>query len=604
MKKIIMFVLVFLLLLGFFSQSVASTQQNSYNESLNYLSDQPEEDDTEQSSFTEQMIKELLRLRFQLGSIQGVGKYFYNQFRPPVAFQPFPNSVIVDYNEQKYFEIAAKNPDTGEYQKLITLANTYAWGWMNKKVAFSFEVVKEDNSSLDLWNIQFEPKTLEMFPNRDNLNWPGADLPLKTNVSIMLKSNDVDPSVFTQDIVLKVNIIREEALDKFGILRGVPDYVMDNREEYLKKQEELGAPPFFTSAFLYYYYKIPIPFVGGAGTLWWINREYPLYEKSVDSTVEILIKVNKYHLAVLEPPGEVNIEPYEVKSIPINIKNLGSHIDTYNFEVKSSNKDIMVTPPPSITLEPGEEAQAFVGVAAPKKFYSLDEITSISVEAYSVQDEDNVFSNTIVLKTSGVYATGGPTINLSLIIVTIFIIFLVGFYIFKRYRGKGKNIKDLKEWFSNFSKFFDRFKKEKTEKEEIESEEVVEEECLEEPQEEYIEEEIAEEYKKESVDEDLIDKEKPVEKETQIIEQVEEEPVEFQEDETQGIDTVDDQDIAQQQEVEKESETLEQLPPVEESDEELAKKQRKQEKLRKKQEALQRALNEQEKQKRKMKFKK
>ena len=121
---------------------------------------------------------------------------------------------------------------------MVKIAGPWSWGWMNTLVRYSFEVVSIENSSKDLWNIEFEPKAIEMRPNRKNMNWIGAEAPFKTNVSIMLKSNDVDPSIFTQDIVLKINVVREEIIDKLGILKGVPEFIKTDHDEYIKKEKE------------------------------------------------------------------------------------------------------------------------------------------------------------------------------------------------------------------------------------------------------------------------------------------------------------------------------------------------------------------------------
>lgn len=460
MKRLIGLLLFFILLLPSLSLNVMSQEKNIGKESV---------EESEKIS----LIDKLLKIRFNIGSFPGLGRYFIQQLRPPVPIQAYPESLALRYNKKIYFDIGGKDPNTGKWEKMVKVAGPWSWGWMNRVIKYSFEVVPFEDSSMDVWNIDFEPKVLELYPNRENLDWPGAETPFRTNVSIMLKPN-VDPSIVTQDLVLKINIVREEALDKIAILKPVPDFVIKNKEEYIQKEEELGLSPWF--------YKNPgqilLYNIWTRFFLFFINCPLPIYNKWVDSTVEVLVKVNKYHLAEIEAPAtSIKIEPYQVKSIPVKITNIGSHIDTYNFRVKCNEKNMVVTAPPALTLKPGEEGQALVGVAAPRSFYSPGDITSVSVEAYSVDDPETVFSNTILLKTSGVYTTGNATYTFILIIIIIILIILFYFFLLKKYKekyGKNKSIlvsfKDttiiLKKSLVKFLKLFKKLKKDKSVKEE------------------------------------------------------------------------------------------------------------------------------------------
>jgi len=475
MKKIIVLLLVIFLI-------IPSLSLNSIAEKNN-VTDESSDADSDQTT----LLQEYLRLRFRLGYLPNMymGKYFYNQIMPPTPIQSSVNSVTLKYNKKTYFDIGAIDPDTGNWTKMISLASGYSWGWMNKKISYSFELAPFENSSMDAWNIQFDPPIIELYSNRNNLNWPGADSILKTNVSIMLKSDNVDPSLFTQDIVLKVNIIREELLDKMSTLKGPPDYIFNDYENYLQKERE-ALPP---GARIFYENPINIISASTIGriTLFIKNLQQPTHPIRVDSTVEVLIKVDKYHLAEIMAPETVEIEPYEVMSIPVNILNRGSHIDTFNFNVNCDNEDLVVVPPPSITLEPGEVGEALVGVAAPRTIYSLGDLSSISVDAYSVDDPGNVFSNVVTLQTKGVNTTGGSTINIFLVVITLFVALLIVRYLLVRFKNKDKNRekeietktkKEEKGFFSGIFKKEDKLetkpKKVKVEEKSVKEEKVVE----------------------------------------------------------------------------------------------------------------------------------
>lgn len=432
MRKIFIVSLVFILLISSFSSTVLST-----NEKINN-NDEPNTKPSDNS-----IIKTLLRLRFTLGNmIPGISRYYVMQLRPPVAIQAYPETINLTYNKKIHVEIGGKNPETGEWEKMVKLS-TWSWGWLNRVVRYSFEVASDENASNDILkilNIKFDPEILEMKPNRENLNWPGAETPFKTNMSISLNPN-IDPSIIPKDIVLKINIIREEVIDKIGILKGVPNCIKNNLDEYIKKEKELGMKNiYFESRFNRILHNLI-----GKYFIFLLNARLPTHDRWTDSTVKILIKIDKFHVGEIKPIPLIKIKPYEVKSIPISVINHGSHTYTYNFRVKCDNKDFIVTPPSSITLNPEEEKQVYVGVAAPKRFYSPGTITPITVEAYPVDDPSIVFSNTIPLQTSGVHIAGDPLINYGILLLLLLIVILFYVYLIKKYKIKINIFKTIKK---------------------------------------------------------------------------------------------------------------------------------------------------------------
>jgi hypothetical protein len=400
--------------------------------SLNVASTESTEEN-EESSGGSRIVNALLWLRFRLGFLKTLkmGRYYVRQLRPPVPLQAYPDTLSLKYLNRTTIEIGGKRPETQEWEKLVKVGGNYDWAWMNRQIVYEFEFVPPENTPEDIWIVRFDPPKLILKPNRDNLDWFGADLPFKTNVSIELNPA-ADPTYTTQDVVLKVNIIREEVLDKIGILRRLPSYFITHREEYIEKQKELGIEYlWFDEPIERLKYNTFLRF-----TLYNLNKDLPNYDRWIDSTVEILIRVEKYHQAEILAPLPLEIQPYQVKSIPITIVNLGSHIDTFNFKVKCDDESIVVTPPPVLTLKPGEEAQAMVGVAAPRRFLSIGSTASIFVEAYSVDDPDTIFNNTITLSTTGIHTTGGPTYNFVILIITLFIIAIILLYFLKKRRQK------------------------------------------------------------------------------------------------------------------------------------------------------------------------
>jgi len=415
-RKFLIFMLVLLLVLPSLSLNVTSIEDEAENEETN---DRPFFADL------------LLRLRFRIGFLENLnlGRYFVRQLRPPVPIQAYPTAVNLNYNNKTTIQIGGKSPITGEWEKLVKIAGTYDWGWMTPTVIYTFEFVPPENAENDVFNVIFDPEKLVMRSNKNDLNWPGAEQDLKTNMTILLKPS-VDPTIPTQDIVIKVNIVREEVLDKFRILSGPPRFALT--QEYIEKTKEIGhETPYWDNGIDYM-----IHFLFGRFTVLLMNLPLSSYEKWIDSTVEVLVKVNTYHKIDIPPLLPQTIEPYEVKSIPLTIKNIGSHLETLNFRVSYDNEELVVTPPPAMTLQPGEVGQAMVGVAAPKQFLSVGATTEIFVEAYSIDDPDSVFANTITLTTTGIQIAGSPTYVASSIVVALIIVLLIVIIFFRKRRNK------------------------------------------------------------------------------------------------------------------------------------------------------------------------
>ena len=160
---------------------------------------------------------------------------------------------------------------------------------MNTKIVFSFDVDTDNNPLMDNLIIDFYPRVLEITPNRHDLDWDGAETPFKTRASIMLKK-DVDPRLVTQDFVLKINVTRTESIDKLGILQGLPEYITKDKEEYIKKEKELypDLEPFFYRSPI----MIPLYYLQTRFIVFFMNLPYPNVDDWVDSTVEVLVKVN------------------------------------------------------------------------------------------------------------------------------------------------------------------------------------------------------------------------------------------------------------------------------------------------------------------------
>ncbi|ENO12011.1 hypothetical protein MBGDC06_00744 [Thermoplasmatales archaeon SCGC AB-539-C06] len=147
--------------------------------------------------------------------------------------------------------------------------------------------------------------------------------------------------------------------------------------------------------------------------------------------VDILVKVNRFHLIEIVPPKPMEIGPDQLISIPVEVKNTGSHADSFNFRINTTaGNDLKISPPPALTLQPGETRQALLGVASPLTFQDPGTTHSINIEAYSIHQPDKVFTNTVIITTKGFYVSEINWIYLA--IFGIFIALGAAFFLFKR----------------------------------------------------------------------------------------------------------------------------------------------------------------------------
>jgi hypothetical protein len=158
--------------------------------------------------------------------------------------------------------------------------------------------------------------------------------------------------------------------------------------------------------------------------------------------VDIVVKLKRFHLAEINPPKNFEIGPDELKSIPIEIKNLGSHADTFNFRINTTDVEdgLIVSPPPPITLNPNEVGYTSISVATTRRFQDPGTLHPISIEAYSIYEPEKVFGNTVPILIKGVYVS-----EVNWIYSAFFGIIIILVLAFISYRRKKKSEKICKK---------------------------------------------------------------------------------------------------------------------------------------------------------------
>jgi hypothetical protein len=121
--------------------------------------------------------------------------------------------------------------------------------------------------------------------------------------------------------------------------------------------------------------------------------------------VDVLIKVKPFHDIKIQALPPDKLSPNQITTIPVLVENQGNYNDTFNFRIKTeTGYPLHLTNNSTITLQPGEQGQALVGVAAPPNALDTGTLHSIILEAYSAQEPNTtIASQRIFLETQGFY---------------------------------------------------------------------------------------------------------------------------------------------------------------------------------------------------------
>jgi hypothetical protein len=153
--------------------------------------------------------------------------------------------------------------------------------------------------------------------------------------------------------------------------------------------------------------------------------------------VDILVRIKPYHKVTFEVPKVVTLNPSEIKTIPINITNLGNYKDTIKFDLTYSGDKLILTDPCDITLKSGEKKNILLGIMVKPDFIDIGTLHKINVQASSIEDPYVIIAEqNITIKTEGFYIS-----KLNLLIITEISLSLILILFYTRFR-KRKRIKN------------------------------------------------------------------------------------------------------------------------------------------------------------------
>ena len=350
---------------------------------------------------------------YQLVGIVPWAKGLFNI--PPIEFVTDPKVIELEYLEETTITVGVINKTSG--------------GWDNRQnfnphilfplEDYTFEFILPDYLPEGSIIPYFEPDRYIM----------GTDGDQKTELT--LKAN------LPEDVALPKNIIVFVNVTKW--VTGANLYLPPNPIKH----------PDYTTWFQFFS-KLPF-WVPNAIGLIGNNPFGKVYsgKRTIENSVHvpIIIKVNRFHEAEIQGPvTSVKMNPDDIKSIPIKIKNLGSHVDTFDFKINlDSESELVVSPPSSITLKPFEESYTTLSVATPQLFNDPGTLHSIEVQAYSIYDNSTVFSSSVGVLTQGVHVSELGAVYGVILLFFLFIL-IAFFYIRRKKRLEKLGIKPDKPW--------------------------------------------------------------------------------------------------------------------------------------------------------------
>jgi len=122
--------------------------------------------------------------------------------------------------------------------------------------------------------------------------------------------------------------------------------------------------------------------------------------------IDVLVRVKPHHAVDIEPVTLEKLQPDQITSMPIIVKNLGNYNDTFGFKITSESGAVKLVDPVTISLKPGETGNTLLGIATPELVYDTGTLYPIIIETYSI-DQPNVTiaQQRLFLETKGFYVS-------------------------------------------------------------------------------------------------------------------------------------------------------------------------------------------------------
>ena len=300
--------------------------------------------------------------KIQFPILYGLG-WLIGQLIPIISFadayKADPSNITIGYNENVTIRVGVVDMTTGEFAPPFYLTSLTA-----HYLSFSAEFPQGNPGGA--WFVNFNPPLV--YQNT------ATDL-LVTNATISLTTPPSSTNPI-QSSLIRIKIINMWVAGNFWFAGDQPGY----EKIYKKLFWFLGA------------------ITAGYGKLSGKVLPEEIY-------VDVLVNVKPYHAVKIQPLPLEKLTPNEITSIPIVVENQGNYNDTFNFRVRTeSGYPLTLTKNSTITLQPGEQGMALIGVAVPANILDTGTLHSLYIDTYSIeQPNSSIASQRIFIETQGLY---------------------------------------------------------------------------------------------------------------------------------------------------------------------------------------------------------
>jgi len=331
--------------------------------------------------------------------LKGLFPWAAMRFQEPRLFVADPSELNLTFSDKIEVNIGIKNETTGDWINLdeVTI------GVLFPSQDFQFDLEVPSDLPEEYFSYNFQPSSLAVTLDGENEG--------KVKTTLIINANIPQDAVIPKTLIFRVNV-STYVTGIFMYLPPPPSKTPNENDNIISWL--ISAPTWFLSSI-----SPSNPF----GKIYSGKRVYDYPSTYID----IIVKVDRYHLAKIEsPPKQIKMGSDDITTVPIEIHNRGTHLDTFNF-LASTNKgsNLIISPPPAITLGPNEKAEAIVTIASPPNFDDPGTLHSINIKAYSVYDPDKeIFDNTITVYTKGMHLSEINVVYFGFLIILIAFIYI------------------------------------------------------------------------------------------------------------------------------------------------------------------------------------
>ena len=307
------------------------------------------------------------------------------------GYKAIPSNITIGITENATFQLGMYDLETGEFE----VPDRFPF-FLTQRYA-KFEAEFPNGNPGNVWFVVFDPPLLLQTKN----DWNHR---LISNVTVSLTSPP-QSSDYTQTQLIRIKV--------------TDVWVVGNMWTVTKKQMP-------NSTFIF---RLTWPLAALKGFGKWSGTE-----QITEYIVDVVAIIKPFHAAKIQPLPPSKLAPNDITSIPVLVENQGNYNDTFNFRIRTeTGYPLVLTNNGTITLQPGQQGHALVGVAVPANILDTGTLHSIFIDTYSVEQPNiSIASQRIFIETQGLYVSEENSVYS----IGAFLIFLIILFFFINWRRK------------------------------------------------------------------------------------------------------------------------------------------------------------------------